>query len=134
MRFGTEEVGFSIGYRGDDRLVYVRAWGAWDTATAMMFARAVVDESRPVVRPFNILFDVTLLRPPDADGQLAFRTIMVSMKLMGIGAAAVVIGENAIIKMQLMRLAKQNWIENWYYFTSEAPALQHLRPPGQLSA
>jgi|GEM_PF-3272682 len=134
MRFGSEAAGFSIGYRGESRCVCVRAWGAWDTATAVYFARAVVDESRPVVRPFRLLMDVADLRPPDADGQLSFRTIMVSLKLMGLGEAAVVFGDNAIIKMQLVRLGRQNNIDNWTYFSSEGPALERLTPVGDIHA
>src|SRR4051794_9539566 len=123
MRFGTEQAGFSIAYRADPRCVSVCAWGEWDRGMAVHFAQVVMDECRPAVRPFNLLLDVTRLRPPDANGQLSFRTIMVSLKRMGLGAALVVIGDNAIIKMQLMRIAKQNWIENWTYFPSVPTAL-----------
>jgi hypothetical protein len=116
---GNEEAGFSVWAELSTHTVRVRAWGFWPPPVAGAFAQTVVDMCKPI-RPVTLFIDGTQLPPQREDGQKAFSGLMKSMKGVTLAKATIIVG-NAITKMQLLRIAKDNKAADWTIATSEKP-------------
>ncbi len=117
QRFGTAESGFAIDTDAKADLRF-DIWGFWDSTLADSFVRTSMEVCRSL-RPERVIVDITRLKPQRESGQIALRTLMSATRTLAGARVIAVFGDNALTKMQLMRIGKEVGGCDWNFVVSE---------------
>jgi hypothetical protein len=101
---GNEENGFALTADEQSGTVRVRAWGFWSDDLARLFANAVVEAFKPDQR---LEIDASALKPQRDTCQQELASMFGRLARLGIKRVVVSV-DNAITKLQLARIGKEN--------------------------
>jgi hypothetical protein len=105
-QYGTELAGFRIQYAPGGHSLRLHAWGFWTSDIAEAFGRAATTACLEVLVPIDFVFDASDLKPQNADGQAALRSMMKGLAPLRFSNARVIVS-NLLTRMQLTRLARE---------------------------
>ena len=116
--FGTDADGFSITFEEASRSLRVRAYGFWSPEIAAAFAPSVLDACRPPRRTATVIVDASDLKPQRDEGQAALKSLFSALPGLGIATVSV-LTDNALTKLQLMRLANAGPVKTIIQFATK---------------
>jgi hypothetical protein len=125
QRGGNQESGFAIHVEVTANVIHLEAWGFWDAAIASDFSDSMIVACHGARPGFTLLARCIRLNPQRPEGQQAFSRVMKEASARHLGRALLVV-QNSITKLQLIRLLKETSTPNWLFFPSESAALAAL--------
>ncbi len=121
MHEGNDSNGFSVELEGDGSTIRVSGWGLWGPDLAQRVVEGLTEHARRARRPHGLLADFSRLGPQGGEGQAAIRSIMLAARGSEVAGAAMIV-TNAITKLQVVRIAKENTLGRWTYHATEDAA------------
>ncbi len=113
---GTDAEGFDVSTSGAGQTVHVRTWGFWGEDVAARFSGVVVGACASARAPV-VTIDARDLKPLREAGQDAFGAMLAALPVYRV-QRVVVTTAAALIKLQLLRIAKEHSIGNLVQFVS----------------
>jgi len=112
---GTEAGGFRVLANGAGTLK-ISVWGYWPPEVARAFASDGQAAAQKLMPAGTLVVDARQLKPQGTDGQEAWRRFFRGLVTVTF-ARAVVVGANALTRMQLARLVRESGVDDRVEFS-----------------